>query len=265
MEYSVPIDRSGGALSYLPLKRKEINDSTVINSSVYLNSLVIGIVRTKYEAGSKPVAVEMAQFASSNDAYGFFSQVRPNGVTPVEGMVAESYFKDDTLRFTKADYVVTVSSKADTNRTETILNIGKKIDSSLAIKTRPPQFFLLFPYKGQVVGSYKYYSINLMGIDGLDNVYTVDYQVDKDLMTLFLTMDTSGSKLIMLNDWGEKHATINSVPTEFDFLGSNVKSFTHPEQGQIVAGMVSNKLAGVIGYKRDSGVQLVPRWMQGIQ
>jgi hypothetical protein len=264
MAYSVPIENPGGAMAYHKLSRKEINDSTIANAANYLNSLVIGLVRTSYQDEGHPVSVEMSQFATFNDAYGFYSRTRPSGA-PFDSLGVESYLKNDTLCFTKADYVVIITSTADSNRIEIIRKIGKLINSKLTALSRPPQFFILFPYKGQIVPSQRYYSRNFLGVEGLDSVYTIDYAVDEDTLTLFLSMDTSGSKLVMLSDWGEQFGKINSVPKEIEYASGHAASFTHPELGQFVAGMVGNKLVGVIGYKRPTGIQVVPRWIQGIQ
>ena len=264
MAYSVPIEKPSGAITYHRLQRSQITDSTVSHASDYLNSLAIGIVRTSFQSDDKEVFVEIAQFASSNDAYGYYSQRHPNGI-PLDSMGAESFLHNDTLYFTKVDYVVNVTSTADSNRIETIRQISKLIDSKLTVRSRPPQFFILFPYKGQIVPSQKYYSRNFLGIEGLDSVYTIDYAVDEDTLTLLLSMDTTGTKLVMLSDWGEDFGKVNSVPKEIEFSSGFAESFTHPELGQFVVGMVNNKLAGVIGYKRATGIQLVPRWIQGLQ
>lgn len=264
MDYCVPIERPGGTLTYQPLKRSEIDSTTVSNSKEYLNCLVIGLVRTNFQFNDKNVSVEMAQFASSYDAYGFYSQRRPNGV-PLDSMGAESYLYNDTLRFTKVDYVVTVTSDADSNAAEIIREIGKRIDSNLTVMSRPPQLFILFPYKFQIVPSQRYYSRNFLGVEGLDNVYTIDYAIDEDTLTLFLSMDTTSNKLELLSEWGASFGKVNSFPKEFAFESKQVESFTHPELGQFVAGMVNNKLAGVIGYNRPTGIQIAPRWIQGLQ
>lgn len=264
MAYSVPIENPGGSLSYHRLSRNQITDSTLNNASDYLNSLVIGIVRTSFQYNDKDVSVEIAQFATSNDAYGYYSQRRPNGIA-LDSMGAESFLQNDTLFFTNADYVVSVTTTADTNRIVTIREVGKLIDSKFTTLSRPPQFFILFPYKNQIVPSQRFYSRNFLNIEGLDSVYTIDYTVDEDTLTLLLSMDTTGTKLVKLAEWGEEFGQVNSVPKEIEYPGGFAESFTHPELGQFVVGMVNNKLAGVIGYKRPTGIQLVPRWIQGIQ
>ncbi len=254
----------GSKITYHRLKRTELTDSTLTNADQYLNSLVIGLIRATYDNNGKVFYVEIAQFASGNDAYGFYSQNRPAGV-PFDTIGTESYYWNDTLRFTKSNYVVTSTTQADSNRYWSSMVLAKLIDQNVKSQTVQPLFFKLFPYRGQVVPSQKYYSLNFLGIEGLDEVYTIDYAVDEDTLTLFLTVDTSGGKFIELSDWGSDFGDVTKAPEQFEFPDQFSLSFEHPQYGQIVAGMANRKLAGVLSYNRATGLELGSRWVIGLK
>jgi hypothetical protein len=257
------------------LKRSEINDSTVNNSVQYLNSLVIGLVRATYrwdisqrDTSRKVfdllVEVEIAQFASSNDAYGFYSQLRPAGA-PFDTLGTESYFLNDTLRFTKSNFVVTTSSNSDKDSYWDIKATARFIDNNIAERSVQPLYFRLFPYRDQLVPSQKYFSLNYLGVELLDEVYTVDYAIDEDTLTLFLTTDTSGEKFLLLTEWAEGIAELSAAPPEIEFPEGFSASIIHPLEGQIVAGLVNRKLVGVINYKRPTGNELMRKWILGLK
>ena len=258
------IAADGSRINFSKLIRTDISDSTLTNAVQYLNTLVIGLIRVTYENNGKNTFVEIAQFATANDAYGFYSQVRPVGV-PFDNIGTESYYSNDTLRFTKSSFVVTVTSQEDSSRYSRIKALATYVDQNIKAQTVQPMFFKLFPYRGQVVPSQKYYSLNFLGVEGLDEVYTIDFAVDEDTLTLFLTSDTAGTKFVELSDWGREFSEVTGAPVQFEYPDNFSLTFEHPQYGQIVAGMANRKLAGVIGYKRATGLELGSRWIQGLK
>lgn len=252
------------AAGSLRLRREQINDSTLVNSQKYLDALVIGIIRADYEKGEGRYKIEIAQFASPNDAYGFYSQNRPAGI-PFDTVGTESYFFDSTFYFTKSSFAVSVKSISDNDKYAASKSVAKVIDANIAESSLQPLFFRLFPYRDQLVPSQRYFSLNYLGVELFDEVYTVDYVIDDDTLTLFLTTDTSGEKLLLLSDWGEKISDITNSPSEIEFPERFSISFEHPLHGQIVAGVVNRKMAGVIGYERATGMELFGKWIAGLK
>ncbi|MGH8014837.1 MAG: DUF6599 family protein [Candidatus Zixiibacteriota bacterium] len=246
------------------LKRSEISDSTLTDAGKYLNSLVVGLTRKSYQAGDELLNVEIAQFASPNDAYGFYSQNRPDGA-PFDTLGTESFFAGNIFNFTKSSYVVLLSSNAPESKYAPIKQLARLIDEKITERSVQPLFFRLFPYRGQFVPSQKYFSLDFLGVSLLDEVYTLDYLIDEDTLTLFLTSDTSGEKFLMLSEWGKNQADFTVAPKEFMYPENFSLSFNHPQYGQIVAGLVSRKLAGVIGYKRATGIELCSKWILDLQ
>jgi len=246
------------------LKRNEITDSTLSDSKKYMNSLVVGLVRSFQKYETNDVIIEIAQFVSPNDAYGCYSQNRPPGAA-FDTLGTESYFGGNTLSFTKSNYVVNVTVQAQEIKYAAAKSIAKLIEARISQRSALPLFFRLFPYRDQLVPSQRYYSLDYLGVSLLDEVYTLDYVIDNDTMTLFMTTDTSGKKFLMLSDWGKENGELKPAPKEFDFPDAHSLSFVHAEHGQIVAGLVSRKLVGIVNYNRGSGIELGTKWVLGLK
>jgi len=263
-----PIDSSmnekGSVIIFNRLVRSQITDSTLTNSERYLNSLIVGLIRTNYNLSNENIYIEIGQFVSANDAYGFHSQNRPSGVA-FDTVGTESYYFNDTLHFTKSNYVVMTSSSAADDKYAAAKKVARLIESKIAERSMPPMFFRLFPYRDQLVPSQRYYSLEFLGVEGLDEVYSVDFVVDEDTLTLFLTADTAGSKFAELSDYGNDFSKIVAAPEEFEYLEGYCLSFQYPDYGQIVAFQVNRKLAGVVGYNRATGIELCTKWIKGLQ
>jgi len=258
------LQSTGTKIIFHRLVRNEINDSTLPGAQIYLNSLVIGLVRADVESSDSKLNIEIAQFASPNDAYGFYSQGRPRGV-PFDTLGTESYFFDSTFHFTKSDFVVAVTSHSPTNKYDAAKKTAKLIDAKITQRSVPSMFFRFFPYRGQLVPSQKYYSLDFLGVEGLDEIYTMDYAVDEDTLTLFFATDTAGSKFVELSEFGKDLADLGPAPPEFEYPEEYALSFEHPEKGRIVAFLANRRLAGVIGYNRATGIELATMWIKGLQ
>ncbi len=246
------------------ITRKQALTSLGERAAEYLSSLMIGTVSVMYKVDEDTIRAEITQFASTDDAYGFYSRLRPDGIA-LDGIDSESYFYKNKYKFTKGVYAVSLSLKRKSkDALKSFRKLAVEIASQIEVPPRAQQFFLLFPYRGQVVPSRKYYSRDFMGVDGLDSVYTINYASDSDTLILFLTMDTSGAKFVNFSEWAENFGEAGMAPVEFDFPSGHSISFEHPDRGQIVAGIVRKKIAGVIGYKRESGIQLCSGWVKGL-
>ena len=247
------------------ITRKEASTSLGDKAAEYLSSLMIGTVRVMYKVDEDSIRAEIAQFASTDDAYGFYARLRPDGIA-LDGIGSESFFHKNKYKFTKGEYVVSLSLRRKSNDAlKSFRKLAVEIAAQIENSPRAQQFFLLFPYSGQVASSRKYYSRDFMGVDGLDSVYTINYASDSDTLILFLTMDTSGAKFVNFSRWAKNFGKAGLAPAEFDYPSGHSTAFEHPEKGQIVAGIVRKKIAGVIGYKRESGTLLCSRWVKGLR
>ncbi len=182
------------------------------------------------------------------------------------GLGAESFSLGGAKYFTKGEFVVMVSVEKENDSLFTARSLlAQEINSRISGAVTLPPFFMLFPFKDKIIPSTKYYSQSFLDVTGLEKVYTTSYLADGDTAVLFLTVDESGEKFLTLREYAESIGKVSRVPESFAFDNARSLSFKHPTRGMIVAGLVRNKLVGIIGYTPDKSERLATIWVQGLK
>jgi hypothetical protein len=96
----------------------------------------------------------------------------------------------------------------------------------------------------------------------LNDVYTIDYEIQNSEFTLFITEDSSGEKFIKWTEVEEsKMVDIGLDGLPFD----DGKSFLieNDYYGKIVAGLKGASLVGAVGYS-ESHREFISRWLESL-
>lgn len=223
----------------------------------------VGMSSGNYTVAGLPVSIEIAQFPSADNAYGFFARLQPFGVHL--GMLgSESFEAGNTLYFTAGDYVVTLSIDESTpEATNARSRLAHEINSRIEQKPKPP-YYLLYPSASKIGSSNRYYPDNFLEGVGLEQVYTTSYAIENDTNLFFLMMDEGGTQYTKLSKYATEIGTIIDMPEAFRFPEFSV-AFEHPRHGLIVAGIVRKKLVGIIGYHPKPFEKLATGWVMGLQ
>lgn len=246
------------------IMRVDADSSLGERAEMYLTRNLVGIALTEYEVSGVAVSAEIAQFASLEDAYGFYANLRPEGAG-VKGLGTESFALGRLRYFTRGEFVVTLSiDREDSAHLAARYLLGQEINSRVPAPSSPPQFFVLFPFADRIAISKKYYSRAFLGVAGLDRVYTTDYLTGGDTVVLFLTIDETGEKFIKLRGYAETTGEVTSAPNSFTFEEYSL-AFSDSDRDRIVAGLVRGKLVGIIGYDSTKNDRLASRWVQGLR
>jgi len=246
------------------IMRADADSSLGESAEKYLAHNLVGVVSTEYEVGGVTVSAEVAQFASLEDAYGFYAGLRPMGAG-VGGLGTESFTLGRVRYFTRGEFVVTLSiDQEDSAHIAAQSLLGQEINGRIPAPPTPPPFFVLFPFADRIALSNKYYSRAFLGVAGLDKVYTIAYQTGGDTAVLFLTMDEGGEKFLKLKKFAESTGKVSSAPNSFPFEEYSL-AFSDPDRGRIVAGLVRSKLVGIIGYDSTKNDRLASSWVQGLR
>jgi hypothetical protein len=246
------------------IMRADADSSLGERAEKYLAHNLVGMASTEYEISGVTVSAEVAQFASLEDAYGFYADLRPVGVG-VGGLGTESFALGKVRYFTRGEYVVTLSIDQEDSAHFTAQSLlGQEINGRISGPPTPPQFFVLFPFADKIALSNKYYSRAFLGVAGLDKVYTTAYLTGGDTAVLFLTIDEGGEKFLKLREYAELTGEVGSAPNSFPFEGYCL-AFSDPDRGRIAAGMVRGKLVGIIGYDSTKNHRLASSWVQGLR
>ena len=244
--------------------RVDADSSLGERAEKYLAHNLVGMAAAEYEVSGVTVSAEVAQFASLEDAYGFYADLRPVGVG-IGGLGTESFALGGLRYFTRGEFVVTLSiDQEDSAHFAAQSLLGQEINGRIPAPPTPPPFFVLFPFADRIALSNKYYSRAFQGVAGLDKVYTTSYLTGGDTAVLFLTIDEGGEKFLKLRGYTESTGEVSTAPNSFPYEDYSL-AFSDPDRGRIVAGLVRSKLVGIIGYDSTKNDRLASRWVQGLR
>jgi hypothetical protein len=147
---------------------------------------------------------------------------------------------------------------------EAIRGLATQVASLLPGTTDKPAMFGLFPPQGVIANTDKIIGEAFLGQAFLKWVYTRDYAVDSDTLTLFVSNDPNGE---VLAAWftqisEEERSPVSLVDLPFDEHYSLLVA--NPYYGDILAGLRKGKLAGVIKFS-DRHFKFVSDWLAAIQ
>ena len=223
----------------------------------------VGMSAAGYSVKGVPISVEIAQFPTADDAYGFFARLQSFGMRL--GMLgSESFESGNSLYFAAGDYVVTLSIAESTLEAANARSrLALEINSRITQRSKPT-YFLLFPSASKIGASNRYYPDGFLEGVGLEQVYATSYAIENDSTLFFLMMDEGGIQYSKLAAYASDVGTVVDMPDGFNFPDFSV-AFEHPRHGLIVAGLVRKKLVGIIGYNPKPFEKLATGWVDGLQ
>ncbi|MFH1372706.1 MAG: DUF6599 family protein [bacterium] len=255
------IKRLGSPNKILPTEADSILGE---KAAAYLACNLVGLAEADYQVQDLTVSAEVAQFASPEDAYGFYSGLRPIGVGS-DSLGVESFTDGARCYFTHGDMVVTLTvSEQDSAHLAARFLLGREIDNLVPSAASKPTFFMLFPMRDRVPLSERFYSHDFLDISGLDQFYSSVYVSGSDTAVLFLGMDDSGQKFLELKKYAETVGAVDLAPVTLAYEDYSL-AFNDPQHGRILAGLVRSKLVGIIGYDSTAYDHLMATWLQGLQ
>ncbi|HOP06602.1 MAG TPA: hypothetical protein PLF13_04845 [candidate division Zixibacteria bacterium] len=223
----------------------------------------LGLAATRYRAGNTDISVELTQYPSIEDAFGAYSVYRPDGIE-TQPIGIEAYAVGVTQSVVNGEFVLTLSAlESDSAALAERTLLAQELVSRMP-EGDFPGFFLLFPMRWQIKPSYQYYPKNFMGVEGLDQVYTINYEVDSVNATFFLSEDLSGEKYIKLSEYAATLGSVTPAPDTIMFYDHYGIQYDDPNYGHIITGIVRSKVVGVL-YYQPVHLHLTYLWVKGLQ
>jgi len=224
----------------------------------------IGLGTATYTSGDVRVSAEIAQFEDAVHAYGFYSLVRPEGIATLQ-LGSEGYQQGHSLYFTQQEYVVTLSSLNESTQALPVMDLlAKSVSERIGDSAAVPLMFTLFPREHRIPASGKFFPVKFLDIPGLHAVFSVDYVIDGDSLTLFIAPDSSGEQFMNLTDYASSIGQMKLHPHGLGLDDGYSLSFPHPTYGVILAGLKQHELIGVVGYNHQTYGALVRKWVDEI-
>ena len=224
-----------------------------------------GFVRVStadYKSADTELVLDLYQFESSDGAYGLYAALRPDEPDIVP-LGVEGYFTGSSLEFVKGDIMVRlVGYDASEATGRAIHALATNLAGSLSGTVEPPETFQLFPRDNAIAGTDKIIGEAFLGQAFLNMVYTRDYQMADDTLTLFLSDDPSGEAFAQWmqqvgDGWGSPEA--NNPGYDENYYLLTPSSY----YGDILAGLKNGKLVGVVNFS-DQHQEFVADWLTSI-
>jgi len=226
----------------------------------------IGQTRTTYRIGPETLSLEISQFATVPDAYGYFAHQRPFDAPPL-GLGKDSWADSAHVWFVDGHCVVTMSSTGESSGTLSAQSIlAREVEAGIPVTEPLPIFIKMFPDRDRIFGSTRYDPIGFLKIRGLDEAYSTLYDIDGDTVIFFMVFDTTGESFVTLQKHARRVGTVSPAPDTLSFPEPAWSlAYNDPAHGPIVAGMVRKKLVGIVGWDHSRLQWLGHIWILGLK
>jgi hypothetical protein len=221
----------------------------------------IEVATCSYETGDKEIILDIYLFETDDDAYGLYSSIKPSGPGNVK-LGVEGFSTENSIDFVKGGYIIRIVGFDQSETTKDAIEIlARSLDATIKGTTEKPATFGLLPQENLIDGSEKIMAESFLGQIFLDNAYAADYEVDGDEVTLFVVDDSSEEKYIQ---WREQVEMKDFESAGLPYDNGQAFLFNNGYYGDIVAGLIQGRLAGLIGYK-ESHREFLSRWLESLK
>ncbi|UCC78680.1 MAG: hypothetical protein JSW64_10400 [Candidatus Zixiibacteriota bacterium] len=273
-------DKSGsadGPAAYFPEEIKEIH--LLLSSKIrtfkgeslyeYINGGAeiyhlynfVDVATASYKTGDIEIVLDIYRFENPDYAYGLYSSIKPLGPGNME-LGVEGFSTENSIDFVKGKYIVRIVGFEQSDITKNALGeLAIYLNEHLPGTTEMPPTFAIFPVENRIPGSEKIMAESFLGQIFLDDAYAVDYEIEGDEITLFVSEDSTGEKYLT---WLEQVETEEFDPDGLAYDDQNSFLYNNEYYGYIVAGLVEGRLAGLIGYK-ESHREFLSRWLESLK
>ena len=206
------------------------------------------------------IVADVYEFDSSDNAYGMYSMLRPDGIETVKTGV-QGFTSETSYDFIKGKYLVRLICYDGNAEAVAAMNkLAAAFAETVPGTTTMPSMFANFPEDGKIANSEKIVAESYLGQAGLDDIYTVDYDYDTEQVQMFLATDQTGEKYMKWAEAVKPDADALKSVKDLPFDSGKVLVVEDHYYGKILAGLKDGKLAGVIGY-HDKLKPVVITWL----
>lgn len=229
-------------------------------AEIYLIYNFIDVSTADYKKDDVEIVVDMYRFKTSKDAYGLYTVFRPPDAEIIR-LGVQGFMAPASLHFVKGEYFVQLTGDPEIPGGDlAIINLAEEISKNITGTTEKPAIYSDFPQENIVPLSDKYITEAFIGQKFLTEVFTQDYLIDKDSVTLFLTGDKMGSKYLAWSDFAEKVGQKIAAPDNLPYDEGYAFIIDDSYYGQMLVGLKGGRLAGIIGYN-DGLKETAGKWL----
>jgi len=229
-------------------------------AEIYLSYGFVELTTSEYKDGDVEVIADCYRFDTPEHAYGLYSVMRPDG-PELAPFGVQGYFTGVTLEFVKGDQVVSLTAFEESPATTAALfALARQFDSLTEGTTTKPLLFGLFPTDSSVLHSDKIVAEDYLGQSGITDVYTVDYEMGGERVTLFLSEDKAGAKYLVWSQVPQDHPLVRVGDIPFD---DHAFACDNEYYGTVLVGLRGGYLVGMVGY-REEFIPFMSDWLESL-
>jgi len=233
-------------------------------AEIYLAYNFVKVVTADYKKGELEIVADIYQFKSRADAFGLYSVFRQPDAMIVK-LGVEGFSASPTINFVKDKYFVKLTGYDNTEEGSlALINLAEQLSKRIPGSSEMPEGFGLFPSENQLTNTTKYFAESFSGQKFLTEIYSIDYSIGKDTVTLFITDDTSGNKYMQWLKFTEELNKRKDSPKSVIFDENLSFIYNDSYYGELLIGLKNNRLAGVINYKGEQ-VEFINKWLESLQ
>jgi hypothetical protein len=233
-------------------------------AELYLQYRFLDVATADYKNPEVELVADIYHFENSTNAYGLYTQLRPDEpnfiLFGVEGFGAPA-----SIVFVKGPFLVRLLTYKDDEPGNLALTaLAQELNRTLPGATTRPNTFLLFPVNSVIGTSDRYFSESFRGLKFMSRVYSQDYLLGNDTVTLFITPDESGEKYLRWTEYAEAMKRLAMAPDSLGFDSARVFLIEDNISGSVLAGLKKGRLMGMANYS-ESHKKFLADWINSFQ
>ena len=211
----------------------------------------ISVATADYKHGETEIVVDIYRFKNSDRAFGIYSMFRSSDVDLIR-LGVEGFTDPVSITFVKDAFMVKLVGYDE--KIESILaltNLAEEIAGIIPGVTQRPGAFADFPDSAVLAATDKLYAKSYLGQKFLTDIYTQNYLLENDTVTLFFGDDETGAKFL---EWSEMAQRLNKkdpTPEALPFDSEYAFVFEDNFYGPILIGLKGGDIFGMVGFRPD--------------
>jgi hypothetical protein len=203
----------------------------------------VKVTTADYMADDREYILDIYEFDHSDNAFGLYSAIRPEGAEALSMGVA-GFVTGSSLELLKGKYLFRITVFEESDETQSAMRAAAaEIEPKLAGTNEIPALFGSFPSENVVAGSEQIHAESYLGFQSLDHVYARKYAVGPDTVTIFMMSDGTHESLEELAG----HTATTDQAISSDLPLQRPVALDHSYYGRIIAGLNGDMMVGLIG------------------
>ena len=223
----------------------------------------VEVATVDYKTETIEITVDIYRFDNAVNAYGLYSMIRPQKAGLLS-LGVEGFASAGSLQFVKGEYFVNLIGYNESDATNHALaQAAQELNKLIPGTTSRPDAFDLFPEDKALCATDRYLAESFLGIGFLTHVFSQDYLLDADTVTLFLSQDEPSAKLLEWSKHAAESGKLDLAASDFPFDDGKAFITYDAYYGKIIAGLRKGKLVGMVGYSERLRHYLID-WLESL-